>query len=244
MAHQFRAAIGQNRAISSTSSAVRKAAGDLKAGKVIGGAAAVSREHAMKPAAQQAQRSLVMRFMPARRRAACSAENRTGGAPSGCRTLRRAAPPRPAPAAPGACACACRDGSGGCRPPAILPHLRRQLVVRPDVAAGTAPPPVAARWPEARCRVSSDCPPTSTRWQPISSDGVSRAPAHRVVKGVAVGHQRGRGENAAAVRLHDAFVHVRREAEIVGIDHQLPLSPSKEFQSGCVRNSSDWRACP
>ena len=45
--------------------------------------------------------------------------------------------------------------------------------------------------------------------------------ADRIVKGVAVGHQGGGGQNAVAVRLHDAGVHVRGETEIVGVDDEL-----------------------
>ena len=53
---------------------------------------------------------------------------------------------------------------------------------------------------------------------------------HRVLEGLAVGHQRGRGQNAVAVRFHDARVHVRREAEIVRVHHQLFARRSKQRQ--------------
>ena len=49
------------------------------------------------------------------------------------------------------------------------------------------------------------------------------APAHGVVKGRAGGHQRGRGENAVAVRFDDSLIHVAREAEVVGVDNYTSL---------------------
>ena len=60
-------------------------------------------------------------------------------------------------------------------------------------------------------------------------------PMHRVIKSGAIGHQRSRRQNAPAVRVHNAFVDVGGETEIVGIDHQLPLSHQKIF-SWMVRN--------
>ena len=45
--------------------------------------------------------------------------------------------------------------------------------------------------------------------------------AHSIVECRAVRHQRGGGQDAVAMRLHDAFVHVRREAEIVRVHYQL-----------------------
>ena len=45
---------------------------------------------------------------------------------------------------------------------------------------------------------------------------------HRIVKGGSGTHDGGRGENALAMRLDDALVHVTRETEIIGIDNQLP----------------------
>src|ERR1700683_382926 len=47
--------------------------------------------------------------------------------------------------------------------------------------------------------------------------------ADGVVKRIAIGHQRGSGENAGAVRFEDAEVHFRRESKIVGI-HDEPLT--------------------
>ena len=68
--------------------------------------------------------------------------------------------------------------------------------------------------------MTSDWPPMRTRWQPISSVGVSRQSRTRVVEGVAVGHQGGGGEDAVAVGFDDALIDVRREAEIVGVDDE------------------------
>src|SRR5438105_3878349 len=55
--------------------------------------------------------------------------------------------------------------------------------------------------------------------------------AYSVVEGAAIRHQRGRGENAMAVRFHDSFIHVLRETEVVGVYHQL-------FARG--QNSLSW----
>ncbi len=40
-----------------------------------------------------------------------------------------------------------------------------------------------------------------------------------VVKRGAIGHESGRGENAAAVRFDNSFIDIRRETEIVGVDY-------------------------
>ena len=42
-----------------------------------------------------------------------------------------------------------------------------------------------------------------------------------IVESIAVRHQRGGGEDAVAVRLHNAFVDVGRETEIVRVHYQL-----------------------
>ena len=42
-----------------------------------------------------------------------------------------------------------------------------------------------------------------------------------VVKRRAGGHERGGGEDALAVRFDNSLIHVAREAEIVGINHQF-----------------------
>src|SRR4051794_12106365 len=59
--------------------------------------------------------------------------------------------------------------------------------------------------------------------------------AHRIVKSRAVCHQRGGRQDAAVMRLDDAFIHVRREAEIVRIHHQL-FSRAQNSFSWMVRN--------
>ena len=41
-----------------------------------------------------------------------------------------------------------------------------------------------------------------------------------MIEGIAIGHQGGGGENAVTVRLHDSFVHVAREAEIVRVENE------------------------
>ena len=98
--------------------------------------------------------------------------------------------------------------------------------------------------------VASERPLISTRWQPTSSEGVSRRQAQGVLERRAVGHQGGGGENAAAMRFHDALVHVRREAEIVRVDYQL-FSGAQNRVSRMVRNflglarmslASDWNS--
>src|ERR1035441_4082590 len=78
--------------------------------------------------------------------------------------------------------------------------------------------------------------------------------ADRILEGIAVGHQGGRGQDAVAVRFHDAGVDVRREAEIVGVDYELfPLDQNgnQNSVSRMVRNflglarmslASDWNS--
>ena len=116
-----------------------------------------------------------------------------------------------------------------------LAHLRRQLVVQPDLALARSPPAIRDTVAGSGRPVSTERPPTSTRWQPTSSVGCSRRQPHRIVERRAVGHQRGGGQNAVAMRLHDALVHVRREAEIVRVDHQLFATRQNSF-SRMVRN--------
>ena len=45
--------------------------------------------------------------------------------------------------------------------------------------------------------------------------------ADRIVKRRAGGHQRGCGEDALAVRFDNPLIHVAREAEVVGVNHQF-----------------------
>src|SRR5215472_12659158 len=45
--------------------------------------------------------------------------------------------------------------------------------------------------------------------------------AHSVIEGLAVGHQRGRSEDTAAVRLENALVYVGRESKVIRVDYQL-----------------------
>ena len=45
--------------------------------------------------------------------------------------------------------------------------------------------------------------------------------ADGIVKRRAGSHQRGGGEDAFAVRLDNSLIHVAREAEVVGVNHQF-----------------------
>ena len=129
------------------------------------------------------------------------------------------------------------------------PHLRRQFLVRPDVAPRQRAQQLRhgerkrfagdQRAPADQHQVAAD----------IERRRFARQP-HGVFKGFAVGHQRGGGQNAAAVRFHDALVDVRRETEIVGIHHQL-FSRGQNRVNRMVRNflglarmsfASDWNS--
>ena len=41
---------------------------------------------------------------------------------------------------------------------------------------------------------------------------------YRIVKSLAIRHQCGRSEHSVTVRLHNAGVYIRREAEVIGIN--------------------------
>ena len=205
----------------------------------------------MKPAAQQAQRAAGQPLQP-RHRAAQGVQ----------RKIER--PPHPA------------DVELLAQPRHRVQHRRRQVRVlvgievgrahagRPGSAApappvrrtagsrgAPAPPAVAAPSAAADRRVSSDRPPISTRWQPISSVGVSRA------RRTASSNASPLAISVVAVRMPRRcastmpVVDVRREAEIVGVHHQLFPARSKQRQpdasgtsSGLARMSlaSDWNS--
>ena len=130
------------------------------------------------------------------------------------------------------------------------PHLRAQLLVRPDLAPRQRRQQLRHASAGSGLPVSERAAADQHQVAPISSEGVSRASRTRVVEGLAVGHQGGGGEDAAAVRFHDAFVDVGRETEIVRVDHQL-FSGAQNRVSRMVRNflglarmsfASDWNS--
>lgn len=43
---------------------------------------------------------------------------------------------------------------------------------------------------------------------------------HRIVKGVAIGHQRGGGQNPRLMKFSDGSVDARRKAEVVRVDDE------------------------
>src|SRR5581483_11736541 len=130
-----------------------------------------------------------------------------------------------------------------------LADLRGKLVVGPDFAAregGEQARDARREWLSGHQRLSPD----QDQMAADIERGDFTRPAERVVEGGAVGHQGGGGEDAAAVGLDDAFVHVRGKAEIVGVDDQL-FAGGQKIVSLMVRNflglarmslASDWNS--
>ena len=50
-------------------------------------------------------------------------------------------------------------------------------------------------------------------------NGEPKHDLHGVIERIAVVHERGRGEDAAAMRFHNARIHVGRETEIIRVHH-------------------------
>src|ERR1035438_10389268 len=129
------------------------------------------------------------------------------------------------------------------------PHLRRQLVVHPNPARGQRRHQLRHRRRKRLLReqrVAADQHQVTADVEP----GCLARQADRILEGIAVGHQGGRGQDAVAVRFHDAGVDVRREAEIVGVDYEL-FPRRQNRASRMVRNflglarmslASDWNS--
>ena len=240
VAHQLRAAFGNG---GHQFHQLRRAepARDLESCEMVGGPASVSGQDALEARARSKPRRGWSGALSGGTPAARSAENRTAAAPSACRIPWQAAPPHRAPAAPGGCACGYRDGWAEARVD-DAPHLRPQFVVRRE-SAPRQRSQQSATVAGSGLPVTSDRPPTSTRWQPISSLGVSRA-------------RRTASSNASPLAISVAAVRMpRRCASTIPALTSGVKPKSSALTTSCFRRfkiasagwsgiSWDWRACP
>ena len=217
MAHQLRTAFRKG-ADQVDQFGRAESARDLEAREMAGGLAAMSRQDALEPRAQQAQRA-----------AGQALQRRNGQRVEG--KIERPAHPNDAELL--------ADPSHGVenrrRQVRVLmgiemrgahsgvqnaPDLGAQLVEHADLAAGHG----REQFRDGRRkRLAGQRRTPSHQYQmraDIERGSFARQP-HGVVEPLAIRHQRGCRENAAAMRFHNPLVHVGREAEIVGVDHQL-----------------------
>ena len=241
MAHQLRAALGQH-AEQFHQLRGAKPPRDLESCEVVGRPAAVLVRTRWNRRRMIPSASLVSRFSRG-----TVARSAFSGKSNGRRTQRMSYScasrrPRRAPAAQGACACVCRDalagcprrGSGGPAPPA--PRTAGSPALR-------APPAVAARSPGTACPLTSDLPPISTRWQPMSSVGVSRARPRALSKAspfaISVVAVRMPSRCASTMPWFTSPVKPKSSALTTSCFRALKTGPA-----GSSGTSSGWRACP
>ncbi len=94
------------------------------------------------------------------------------------------------------------------------PHLRSQFVINANAAEEHRAPEL--RHGDGKWRFADQ--------HQMDADierGDSPAPERTARQSRAGGHQRGGGEDTAAVRFDDSLIHVAREAEVVGVNHQF-----------------------